>query len=57
LNSRKSQPEKKLASAITPTEHAHIEQKLRQLDTARSINDWLTSPGLKSPEQAFGRRH
>jgi hypothetical protein len=26
--------------------------KIRQLETALHINEWLTSPGLRSPEQA-----
>jgi hypothetical protein len=27
-------------------------RKIRQLDTASHINEWLSSPGLRPPEQA-----
>jgi hypothetical protein len=27
-------------------------RKIRQLETARHVNEWLTSPGLRPPEPA-----
>jgi hypothetical protein len=45
---------KRLEEQLTGTPHGPerdaMVQKLRQLDTAGHLNDWLRSPGLKSPE-------
>lgn len=38
-----------LAAALGPERDALV-KKIRQLDTASHMNDWLRSPGLTSPE-------
>jgi len=32
-------------------------KKIGQLDTAAHINEWLTSPGLRTPEWSRGKKH
>lgn len=38
-----------LAAASNVEERQRINRKLRQLDIAADINEWLSSPGLGSP--------
>lgn len=41
--------EARLQTAYSPTEKQQIKRKLRQLETAANINEWLTSPNLQIP--------
>ena len=49
LEARKAELEHALKSTANPEERDQIECKLRQLDTARDISQWLTSPALTGP--------
>lgn len=50
LDDRKRHLEEALRSQADPATREQLERKLGQIETARNINQWLTSPGLKSPE-------
>jgi hypothetical protein len=40
----------KIADLANGPERDAMLKKIRQLETASHINEWLTSPGLRSPE-------
>jgi hypothetical protein len=50
LASEKKRLEAQLAELQQGRERDQLLQKLRQLDTASHINEWLSSPGLQSPK-------
>ena len=39
-----------IANLANGADRDAILKKIRQLETASHINEWLTSPGLRSPE-------
>ena len=45
----KKKLEAEIAAAEPGLARDDLEKKLRQLDVASHLNDWLASPGLKSP--------
>jgi hypothetical protein len=49
LANEKKRVETQLAVQRPGPERDRLLQKLRQLDTASHINEWLSSPGLQSP--------
>ena len=49
LANEKKRLEAQLAELQPGPEQDQLLQKLRQLDTASHINEWLSSPGLQSP--------
>jgi hypothetical protein len=50
LANEKKRLEAQLAELQPGPERDQLLQKLRQLDTASHINEWLSSPGLQSPK-------
>lgn len=50
IAAEKARCTKQLAAAPYGPERDALVKKIRQLDTASHINDWLRSPGLKPPE-------
>jgi hypothetical protein len=50
LANEKKRLETQLAELQPGPERDRLLQKLRQLDTASHINEWLSSPGLQSPK-------
>ena len=48
LAEQKSRLEKKAATLEPGPERDDVLQKVRQIDTAASITDWLNSPALQS---------
>jgi hypothetical protein len=50
LANEKKRLEAQLAELQQGRERDQLLQKLRQLDTASHINEWLSSPGLQSPK-------
>jgi hypothetical protein len=40
----------KIADLANGPDRDAVLEKIRQLETASRINEWLTSPGLRSPE-------
>ncbi len=49
LANEKKRLEAQLAELQPGPKRDQLLQKLRQLDTASHINEWLSSPGLQSP--------
>ncbi len=49
LVDEKKRLEAQLAELQPGPKRDQLLQKLRQLDTASHINEWLSSPGLQSP--------
>jgi hypothetical protein len=49
LANEKKRLEAQLAELQPSPERDQLLQKLRQLDTASHINEWLSSPGLQPP--------
>jgi hypothetical protein len=45
----KQRLEAEIAEARPGPARQGLEKKLRQLDVASHLNEWLTSPGLQSP--------
>jgi len=41
---------KKIADLADGPDRDALLEKVRQLETASHINEWLTSPGLRSPD-------
>jgi hypothetical protein len=39
----------KLEAQVAKLRPGHLLEKIRQLETASHINEWLTSPGLQPP--------
>ena len=50
IANEKKRVEAQLAELQPGPERDQLLQKLRQLDTASHINEWLSSPGLQSPK-------
>jgi hypothetical protein len=50
LANEKKRLEAQLAELQPGPERDQLLQKLRQLDTASHINEWLSAPGLQSPK-------
>jgi hypothetical protein len=50
LANEKKRLESQLAEQRPGPERDQLLQKIRQLDTASHINDWLSSPGLQLPK-------
>jgi hypothetical protein len=50
LTDEKKRLEAQLGELQLGPERDQLLQKLRQLDTASHINEWLSSPGLQSPK-------
>jgi hypothetical protein len=50
LANEKKRLEARLAELQPGPERDQLLQKLRQLDTASHINEWLSSPGLQAPK-------
>jgi hypothetical protein len=50
IAAEKSRCNEQLANIPHGPERDALAKKIRQLDTASHMNDWLRSPGLKSPE-------
>ncbi|MEH2553616.1 hypothetical protein V1286_001145 [Bradyrhizobium algeriense] len=49
IAAEKARTEGQLAATPQGPQHDALATKVRQLDTASHINDWLRSPGLQSP--------
>ena len=49
IAAEKSKLEAQLAKLKPGPEMEAVRKKIRQLDTAAHISDWLRTPGLKSP--------
>jgi hypothetical protein len=52
LAAEKAKLEAQIAKLRPGPEMDALSRKIRQLETALHINEWLTSPGLRPPEQA-----
>jgi hypothetical protein len=52
LQPRKAKLEAQVAQLKPGPQKDGLLSKIRQLETALRMNEWLTSPGLRSPEQA-----
>ena len=50
IAAEKARCTEQLAAAPNGPERDALVKKIRQLDTASHMNDWLRSPGLKPPE-------
>lgn len=50
IAAEKARCEEQLAQTRHAPERDTLVKKLRQLETASHMNDWLKSPGLRSPE-------
>jgi hypothetical protein len=50
IAAEKSRAEAQLACVTHGPERDALVQKIRQLDTASHLNEWLMSPGLRQPE-------
>jgi hypothetical protein len=50
IAAEKAKLEAQLTNLRPGPEMDALKKKLRQLDTAAHMSDWLKSPGLKSPE-------
>jgi hypothetical protein len=49
IAAEKARIEKQLAEVPHGAERDALSTKIRQLETASRINEWLASPGLQSP--------
>ena len=52
IAAEKAKLEAQIAKLKPGTEMDALRKKIRQLDTAAHVNEWLTSPGLRPPEPA-----
>jgi hypothetical protein len=50
IAAEKSRAEEQLAGVSHGPQRDALVKKIRQLDTASHLNDWLMSPGLRTPE-------
>jgi hypothetical protein len=50
IAAEKSRAEEQLAGVSHGPQRDALVRKIRQLDTASHMNEWLMSPGLRSPE-------
>jgi hypothetical protein len=50
IAAEKTRVEEQLTGASHGPERDALVQKIRQLDTASHMNEWLMSPGLRQPE-------
>jgi hypothetical protein len=50
IAAEKARAEAQLAQVGHGPEREALTVKIRQLDTASHLNEWLSSPGLRSPE-------
>ena len=50
IAAEKARLKEKIAELTNGPDRDAMLKKIRQLDTASHINEWLTSPGLRSPE-------
>jgi hypothetical protein len=49
IAAEKTRLEEQLANVARGPEREALLKKIRQLDTASHLNEWLTSPGLRAP--------
>jgi hypothetical protein len=49
IAAEKARTEEQLAAIPHGPQHDALAEKVRQLETASRINDWLRSPGLQAP--------
>jgi hypothetical protein len=49
IAAEKTRLEEQLANVARGPERDALLKKIRQLDTASHLNEWLTSPGLRAP--------
>jgi hypothetical protein len=52
LDAEKARLEAQLATLRPGPQMDAVRKKLRQLETASHMSEWLTSPGLRPPESA-----
>jgi hypothetical protein len=50
IAAEKARAEAQLAGITHGPERDALAQKIRQLDTASHLNEWLSSPGLRQPD-------
>ena len=50
IAAEKARVEEQLAGVSHGPQRDALVKKIRQLDTASHLNEWLMSPGLRSPE-------
>jgi len=50
ISAEKSRAEEQLAGVSHGPQRDALVKKIRQLDIARHLNEWLMSPGLQPPE-------
>jgi hypothetical protein len=50
IAAEKARLQEKITDLVNGPDRDAALKKIRQLETASHINDWLTSPGLRSPE-------
>jgi|EndMetStandDraft_7_1072992.scaffolds.fasta_scaffold34229_2 hypothetical protein len=51
IAAEKARLKEKIADLANGPERDAMLKKIRQLETASRINEWLTSPGLRSPDK------
>jgi hypothetical protein len=49
IAAEKTRLEEQLANVARGPERDALLKKIRQLDTASHLNEWVTSPGLRAP--------